>query len=219
MVCSSCVVPGDLANTGALGLNEALEGGDVSRAWSIWSSAAEAALADAYHFTGGPVLDRGLVLGRGSFLARTIRLGGPKVRKARGNFADPLEEGDVFMCHDASAALLLDLRRGFKAVGDVLDAMIRDGITLARSLELTVQWDGIIRIGPVHPLTVQDFDLARRGGLGEWRQVVEELYLWLSDFIHRVVVHRREEALRGWRNWLSTGGSGRTWFLCSFFAV
>ena len=69
--------------------------------------------------------------------------------------------------------------------------MIRDGITLARSLELTVQWDGIIRNGPVHPLTVQDFDLAWRGGLGEWRQVVEELHLRLSDFIHRVVVHRR----------------------------
>ena len=80
--------------------------------------------------------------------------------------------------------------------------MIRDGITLARSLELTVQWDGIIRIGPVHPLAVQDSDLARGGGLGEWRQVVEDLHLRLSDFIHRVVVHRREEATRRWRNWL-----------------
>ena len=103
----------------------------------------------------------------------------------------------MFMYHDASTTLLLDLRRRFKAVGDVLNAMIRDGITLARSLELTVQWDGIFRIGPV-----QDFDLARRGGLGEWRQVVEELNLRLSDFIHRVVVHRREEAVREWRNWL-----------------
>ena len=98
---------------------------------------------------------------------------------------------------------MLDLRRRLKAVADVLDAMIRDAITLARSLELTIQWDGIIRIGPVHPLAVQDFDLARRGGLGEWRQVVEELHLGFSDFIHRVVVHRREEAIRGWRHWLS----------------
>ena len=24
----------------------------------------------------------------------------------------------------------------------------------------------------------------------------------LSDFIHGVVVHRREEAIRGWRGWL-----------------
>ena len=34
----------------ALGLDEALEVGDVSRAWSVWSSAAEAALVDAYQF-------------------------------------------------------------------------------------------------------------------------------------------------------------------------
>ena len=42
----------------ALGLDEALEVGDVSRAWSIWSSAAEAALVHAYQFSGGPVPDR-----------------------------------------------------------------------------------------------------------------------------------------------------------------
>ena len=65
---------------------------DVSRAWDVWSSAAEAALADAYQFVGGPVPERGLVLGRGSFLARKVRLGGPEVRKARGNLADPQGE-------------------------------------------------------------------------------------------------------------------------------
>ena len=64
----------------------------MSHAWSICSSAAEAALADAYQFSGGPVPDGGLVLGRGAFLVRTVRLGGPEVRKARRNFADPLEE-------------------------------------------------------------------------------------------------------------------------------
>ena len=83
----------------------------------------------------------------------------------------------MFMYHDASTALLLDLRRS-----DVLNAMIRDGITLARSLQLTVQWDGIIRIGLVHPLTVQDFDLARSGGLGEWLQVVEDLHFQAFGF-------------------------------------
>ena len=100
----------------ALNLDEALRNEDVSRAWDVWSSAAEAAIADAYQFPGGPVPDRGLVLGRGSLLVRTVRLGGPEVRKARMNFADPQEGGDVFMHHDASTALLLDLRRRFKAV-------------------------------------------------------------------------------------------------------
>ena len=93
---------------------------DVSHAWSIWSSAAEAALVHAYQFAGGPVPDGGLVLGRGSFVPRTVKLGGSKVRKARRNFADPLEGGDVFMYHDASTAVLLDLRCRFKAVGDLL---------------------------------------------------------------------------------------------------
>ena len=32
----------------------------MCRAWSVWSSAAEAAFADAYQFAGGPVPDRGL---------------------------------------------------------------------------------------------------------------------------------------------------------------
>ena len=132
----------------ALSLDEALRGDDVSHAWSTWSSAAEAALADACQFAGGPMPDRGLVLGGGSFFGSHCQVG-PKVRKARRKFADP--QG-VVMYHDASTALFLDLRRRFEAVGDVQNAMIRDGITLARSLELTVQWDGIIRIGPVHPL-------------------------------------------------------------------
>ena len=59
----------------------------------MWSSAAETALADAYQFAGGPVPGVGLVLGRGSFVARTVRWGGPKILKARRNFADPLEGG------------------------------------------------------------------------------------------------------------------------------
>ena len=105
------------------------------------------------------------------------------------------------MYHDASTAVLLDLRRWFKAVRDLLLAVIRGWGYFGSSLELTVQWDGILRIGPVFPLTMQDFDMAR-SGLGGWLQVVEGLHRGLSDFIHRVVVHRREEALRGWRNWL-----------------
>ena len=42
-----------------------LASGDVSRAWLVWSGAAEAALADAYRFSGGPIPSPGLVLGLG----------------------------------------------------------------------------------------------------------------------------------------------------------
>ena len=40
----------------ALHLDESIDAGDVSRAWLVWSGAAEAALADAYRFRGGPFL-------------------------------------------------------------------------------------------------------------------------------------------------------------------
>ena len=126
----------------ALQLDESLGAGYVSRAWLLLSGAAEAALADAYQFSGGPLPGRGLVLGRGSASFRVVRLGGHRVRKARGHAAD------VFLYRDSSVAPLLDMRRRFKAVMDVLDAMIRYGVSLSRSVELTAQWDRILAAGP-----------------------------------------------------------------------
>ena len=49
----------------ALLSSESLDDGDDSLAWFVWSRAAEAALADAYCFSGGPATCQGLVLGRG----------------------------------------------------------------------------------------------------------------------------------------------------------
>ena len=88
----------------ALNLDDSLAHGDVSLAWMIWSSAVEAALADACRFAGGPVPGDGFVLGRGVFRTRLVRLGGPKVRKARKNFADSQEGSDVSLYHEVSTA-------------------------------------------------------------------------------------------------------------------
>ena len=82
---------------------------------------------------------------------------------------------------------------------DVLDAMIRDGISLARSVEVTAQWDEILRVGPVNPVAWEDFELAWSGNLGQCPRVVRDLHCRLSDFMHRVVIHRRDESIRGWR--------------------
>ena len=125
-----------MAGHDALSLDESPAAGDVSRAWLVWSSAAETALADACRFAGGLVPDGGLIMGRGTARMRVVRLGGPKVRKALKNAADAHEGGDVFMYRDSSVAPLLNLGRRIKAVMDVLDAMNRDGISLARSVEL-----------------------------------------------------------------------------------
>ena len=76
--------------------------------------------------------------------------------------------------------------------------MTRDGFSLARSVELAAQWEGLFVL-----LLLRIFSwLGVVGGLGECRRVVGDLHCRLSDFIHRVVVHRRVEAIRGWRNWL-----------------
>ena len=58
--------------------------------------------------------------------------------------------------HDVSTARLLDLRRRFRLVADLLSAVIRDGFSLARSVELAVQWDAILRVGPIHPVSDAD---------------------------------------------------------------
>ena len=83
------------------------------------------------------------------------------------------------MYRDSSLAPLLDMRRRFKAVMDALGAMIRYGVSFSRSVELTAQWDRIL-----------------------FHRVVSDVYHRLSDFIHSVVIHRRDEAIRGWRNWI-----------------
>ena len=149
----------------ALQLDESLDAGDVSRAWLVWSGDAEAAVVDAYQLSGGPLPCRGLVLGRRSDLFRVVRLGDHQVRKLRGNAADAHDAADVFLCRDSSVALLLDMRRRFKAAMNVLDAMIRYGVSLSRSVELTAQWDRILALGPLYPVALDDLTAA-------WRSVI-----------------------------------------------
>ena len=174
---------------------QSLDAGDVSRAWLVWSGAAETALVDSYRFSGGPLPGRGLALGRGSVSFRVVRLG-HKVRKARSNAADAVDAADVFSYRDSSIAPLLDMRRMFKAVMDVLDAMIRCGVSLSWSVELTAQWDRILAAGPLFHVALDDLSAVRGLGIGDFYHVV-------SDVHHRLsVVHRRYDAIWGWRNWI-----------------
>ena len=91
-------------------LDESLDAGDVSRAWLVWSHAAESALVDAYSFSGGPRPGHGFVLGRGAARFRQVRLGGHKVRKVRSNVVDVRDAADVFCI--AMPLLLLCLISG-----------------------------------------------------------------------------------------------------------
>ena len=105
------------------------------------------------------------------------------------------------MYRDASLAPLLVLRRRFKAVMDVLGAMIHSGISLSRSVELTAQWDRILALGPLYPFTLDDLSFDRGMGVGAFYHAAAGIHRRLSDFIHAVVVHR-DEATREWRDWI-----------------
>ena len=94
---------------------------------------------------------------------------------------------------------LLGMRLRFKAVMDVVDSMISHGVTLARPVELTAQWNKILSIRTLYPVTLDDLHAV---GLGDFRRVVGDFHHRHSDFIHGIVVHRRDEAIRRWRKWL-----------------
>ena len=44
-----------------------------------------------------------------------------------------------------------------------------------------------------------DLNMVRGAGIGDFHRVVSDVHRRLSDFVHAVVVHRRDEAVRGWR--------------------
>ena len=143
-----------------LSLDRALYSGDVSGAWLAWSSAAENALVKAYCSAGGPIPDRGFRLERGIARFNKVWLGGPRVRKARARCLDPGDGALVDLYRDASVAPLVDLKRRFRAVLDILSAVRRFGFSVSRGLELTRQCDAIIAAGPMGTVTSGDLETA-----------------------------------------------------------
>ena len=69
-------------------------------------------------------------------------------------------------------------------------------------MELTAQWDRILAAGPLYPVTLDDLSVVRGMGIGAFHHAVSDVHRRLSDFIHGVVIYRRDEAIRGWRNWI-----------------
>ena len=112
-----------------------------------------------------------MILGRGAASLRRVQLGGPRVRRARANVADVFDADDIFVFRDFSLAPLLDMRRRFKAVMDLLAAMIRYGVSLSRSVELTAQWNQIFALGPMYPVTLDHLSIGRHLGIGAFFDV------------------------------------------------
>ena len=108
------------------------------------------------------------------------------VQNARGNAADALDAADVSLYRDFSIAPLLDMERRFKAVMDVLDAMIRHGASLSRSVELTAQWDKILAVGPLCPVTLDDLHAVE----GSLFLVLSVMFIIVSVISFMGVAHR-----------------------------
>ena len=186
----------------ALCLDDALHSGDVSRSWLAWSSAAENVLVAAFCSAGGPVPERGFHLGRGVARFNRVRLGGPKVRKARARCSDPGDGAQVDLYRDASVAPLVDLRRRLRAVLDALAAIRRSGFSVSRGLELTRQWDVILVAGPMGFVTAEALERASGLGLAEMEVLVAALHLDLDKFLQAIFRGRTDKAVQGWRAWL-----------------
>ena len=69
-------------------------------------------------------------------------------------------------------------------------------------MELTAQWDQILAIGLIYPVTRDDLFVGRGLGIGVFFDAAAGVHRRLCDFIHRVVVARRDEGVRGWRKWV-----------------
>ena len=54
----------------------------------------------------------------------------------------------------------------------------------------------------MYPVTLYDLSVVRGVGVGEFHRIVSGVHRRLCDFIHAIVVHRQDEAIRGWRNWI-----------------
>ena len=104
------------------------------------------------------------------------------------------------------SAPLLDLRRRLQRLSwDVLDAMIQFWYLFCSFwLNSLLSGTRSLLLDPCYPFTFDDDSMVLFGGwvLVNFIMLVTGLHRRLSDFIHSVVVHRRDDAIRGWRNWI-----------------
>ena len=61
-------------------------------------------------------------------------------------------------------------------------------------------------VGPLYPVTLDDLSVVQGLGIDSFYRVVSDFRHRLSDFIHAVVVHCRDEAIGGVAE-LDSGGS------------
>ena len=124
-------------------LELAINTGDVSIAWDVWSGA-EDAPCGACCVAGVPMPPDGILrTKRGWLYTRCVRCGRPKVRHTDGSV--------VHMHRDGVDAPVFKQRRRLNTVPDVIQCRRVKGFSLSRGLELSSQWGKILEVGSVGP--------------------------------------------------------------------
>ena len=95
---------------------------------------------------------------------------------------------------------MIRLRRRLKICIDIAASILVHGFTLAKSFELSQQWEKILADGPAGPVTRLEF--LGTGGLQDYHAWVVALYNQVVEFIRKVVIHRREHNIKAWRTWV-----------------
>ena len=69
---------------------------------------------------------------------------------------------------------------------------------MSRDLELSAQWGAIVSAGP----RGVNLAVSLAVGLSSFGDHVRVLYGVVVDFLHKVVVSRKDVAVRSWRSWM-----------------
>ena len=186
----------------AWAIDDALVDRDPHLAWERWSCAAEQSLAEAFQRSGGPVPFQGLSLGRGKACLCTVSVGGKCSRRYGQDWGDPADAPEVHLYQSRSMAPVLTCKKRLRRVECLLSAIDRDGFTLCRGIELHRQWSCCLANEPPGFLDWGSLVAAPSTGVAGFKAEVIAAIDTVSDFVRRVVVCRREAAIRGWRNWI-----------------
>ena len=69
-------------------------------------------------------------------------------------------------------------------------------------MELGAQWNAVVAAGSCGPLGGADLSVSPAVGLPFFDNHVWVLYDAAVDFLDKVVIHRGDVAVRGWRSWM-----------------
>ena len=115
---------------------------------------------------------------------------------------DPLDATEVHLFRSQSVAPLLTVKKRLRSVASLLSAIVRDGYTLSRGLELDKQWSCVLSSGPIACLDWASLVRGPHRGVLEFQTGVGEAIDAITDFVKIVVASRRDFAIQGWRNWI-----------------